>query len=120
MISVTPSAAQQIRIAATESGADGMSLRIAAHYDEAAHELQYGIGFDEAREGDQSIETEGLTLLVSPLSRDAVANLMIDYVEVEPGDFRFIFLHPEELADRPRSAGCGGCSRSSGSCGSSC
>ena len=119
MVSVTPSAAQQIRLAAADSGADGMSLRIAAHYDAAARELQYGIGFDEAREGDQSIETAGVTLLVSPLSRDAVANLTIDYVEVEPGDFRFVFLHPDELQP-PRPAGCGGCSRNSGSCGSNC
>lgn len=118
MISVTSSAAQQIRIAAADSGADGMSLRVAAHYDEAAHELQYGIGFDEAREDDECIETQGVSLLVSPLSKDAVANLTIDYVEIAPGDFRFIFLHPDDQPVAPAAASsCGGCSCGSGGCG---
>lgn len=115
MISVTASAAQQIHLAAADSGADGMSLRIAAHYDESAREMQYGIGFDDPREDDERIETHGVTLIVSPLSKEAVAHLTIDYVEIEPGDFRFIFIHPDDEA-APRSAACGGCSCGSGGC----
>lgn len=117
MISVTSSAAQQIRIAAEDSGADGMSLRIAAHYDEAANEIQYGIGFDDARDDDECIETQGVSILVSPLSKEAVANLTIDYVEIEPGDFRFIFLHPEDEMSQAPASSCGGCSCGSGGCG---
>lgn len=117
MISVTSSAAQQIRIAAEDSGADGMSLRIAAHYDEAANEIQYGIGFDDARDDDECIETQGVSILVSPLSREAVANLTIDYVEIEPGDFRFIFLHPDDEMSPAPASSCGGCSCGSGGCG---
>ena len=117
MINVTASAAQQIMIAAADSGAGGMSLRVAAHYDESAHEIQYGIGFDEAKDDDECVETHGVSLLVSPLSKSAVDNLTIDYVEIEPGDFRFIFIHPEDDCSTPSSNGCGGCSRNSG-CGS--
>lgn len=115
MISVTASAARQIHLAAADSGADGMSLRIAAHYDEVAREMQYGIGFDEEREGDETVDAHGVTLLVSPLSRDAVAELTIDYVEVAPGDFRFVFIPPDDDAPAAGSA-CGGCSCGSGGC----
>lgn len=118
MISVTPSAAEQIRIAASDSGADGMPLRIAAHYDEMSEELQYGIGFDEIHDDDEQYESEGVTVLVSPLSSDAVADLIIDYVELSPGDFRFIFYHPDDLPPAT-GGGCGGgcsCGKSSGGC----
>jgi iron-sulfur cluster assembly protein len=117
MISVTANAAQQIRRAAADSGAEGMSLRVAAHLDEASNEIQYGIGFDELREGDEEIDAEGVTLLVSPLSKDAVANLTIDFVEIGPGDQRFVFIHDDET---PTGGGCGSCgcgSGGSGGCG---
>jgi iron-sulfur cluster assembly protein len=122
MISVTANAAQQIQRAAADSGAEGMSLRVAAHYDDAAHEMQYGIGFDELREGDEQVDAHGVTLLVSPLSKDAVANLTIDFVEVGPGDQRFVFIHPDEAADADGPAGnqrggCGSCGCGSGGCG---
>ena len=117
MISVTNSAARQITIAAEDSGADGMSLRIAAHFDEAANEIQFGIGFDDPRDDDEIIETQGISVLVSPLSKEAVANLTIDYVEIEPGNFRFIFIHPDNNNATPRPSGCGGCSCGSGGCG---
>lgn len=114
MISVTESAAQQIEIAAAESGAEGMPLRIAAHYDEMAEEVQYGIGFDEVREDDSQFESCGITVLVSPLSQEAVADLIIDYVELSPGDYRFIFYRADDVAEG--KPGCGGCSCGSGGC----
>ena len=116
MISVTTSAAEQIHRAAADSGAEGMSLRVAAHYDEVACEMQYGIGFDELRDGDEQVDADGVTLLVSPLSRDAVADLIIDFVEVAPGDQRFVFLRPDEGAPAP-GGGCGSCGCGSGGCG---
>ena len=118
MINVTPAAVRQINDAAADSAADGMSLRVAAHYDETSGEMQYGIGFDDRREDDEQVDTLGLTILISPLSREAVRNLTIDYVEIEPGDFRFIFMHPEHTTPAPKPAsGCGGCSCGSGGCG---
>lgn len=117
MISVTTSAAQQIEIAAAESGAEGMPLRIAAHYDEMADEIQYGIGFDDVHEDDAQYESSGITVLVSPLSRDAVADLIIDYVELSPGDYRFIFYRAEDIPPAAAAGGCGGSGCGSGGCG---
>ncbi len=65
MITVTPSAAQQIRIAATQSDADEMGLRIAARRD-ADGSLHYAMGFDEARDDDLVVPSEGIALVVSP------------------------------------------------------
>ena len=115
MISVTESAARQIQIAAEDSGAEGMSLRVAAHYDDAAREVQYGIGFDDPRDDDEQVEAHGVSLLVSPLSKDAVDDVTIDYVEVEPGDFRFVFIHPDDEPAPSSGGGCGSCG--TGGCG---
>lgn len=95
MVSITPAAADQVRRSAVESGAEELALRIAAHHDDATGELHYGIGFDERREQDREIEAGGILLLVSPLSVAAVSDLVIDFVEINPGEFRFIFYRNE-------------------------
>ena len=120
MINVTPAAVKQIHMAASDSAADGMSLRVAAHIDEQSGQMQYGIGFDEPRDDDDLVTSLGVTLLISPLSRDAPSDLTIDYVEIEPGDYRFVFIAPsEEKPTKPQSgSGCGGGQCGSGGCGS--
>jgi iron-sulfur cluster assembly protein len=120
MINVTPAAVKQIHMAASDSAAEGMSLRVAAHIDERSGQMQYGIGFDEPRDDDDRVDTLGVTLLISPLSRDALSDLTIDYVEIEPGDFRFVFIAPREAsaACAPTDGGCGSGRCSSGGCGS--
>ena len=100
MITVTPSAAQQIRIAATQSDADEMGLRIAARRD-ADGSLHYAMGFDEARADDLVVPSEGIALVVSPAHRDLLDGLTLDYVEYEAGDFRFIFINPNDAAAAP-------------------
>jgi iron-sulfur cluster assembly protein len=122
MIIVTPSAAQQIRIAATRSDADEMGLRIAARRD-ADGSVHYAMGFDDARDDDVVVPAEGIALVVSPAHRDLLDGLTLDYVEYEAGDFRFIFINPNDTgavppapndtgAASPAAPGCG-----SGGCG---
>ena len=55
-------------------------------------------------------------MLVSPLSHDAVADLIIDYVELSPGDYRFIFYRAEDIPPAAVSGGCGGRGCGSGGC----
>ncbi len=112
MITVTSSAAQQIRIAATQADADELGLRIAARRDDAGA-VHYAMGFDEARGDDLVLSSEGIALVVSPAHRDLIDGMTLDYVEFEPGDFRFIFVNPNDAPAAPRAAGgCGG-----GGCG---
>jgi iron-sulfur cluster assembly protein len=112
MINVTPSAAQQIRIAATQSDSDEMGLRIAARRG-ADGTLDYAMGFDEPRGDDLVVTSEGIALVVSPRERELLEGMTLDYVEFEAGDFRFIFINPNETGAGPvaPATGCdsGGC-----------
>lgn len=115
MITVTPSAAQQIRVAATQSDSDEMGLRIAARR-AADGTIDYAMGFDEARGDDLVLNSEGIALVVSPRERELLDGMTLDYVELEAGDFRFIFINPNEPHPRP-VGGAGGCGSGSGGCG---
>jgi iron-sulfur cluster assembly protein len=57
------------------------------------------MGFDEERTGDTTVEIDGIVILVAPRSRELVEGTCIDFVEIEPGDFRFIFASPGGAAD---------------------
>jgi len=120
MITVTASAARQVRIAATQSDSDEMGLRIAARR-ETDGSLHYAMGFDDARNDDLVVTSEGIALVVSPGDTGLLDGLTLDYVEYEPGDFRFIFVNPNDAAPAPPvgsaqpAAGPAGCA--SGGCG---
>jgi iron-sulfur cluster assembly protein len=113
MITVTPGAALQIQVAATQSDCDEMGLRIAARRD-AAGALHYAMGFDEARGDDLVIPSEGVALVVSPAQAALLDGMTIDYVEFEPGDFRFIFVNPNDVTPAAAAAG------DAQGCGSGC
>jgi iron-sulfur cluster assembly protein len=105
MITVTPAAARQIRIAATQGDADELGLRIAARRDKHGA-LHYAMGFDEARGDDLVATSEGIALVVAPAHRVLLDGMTLDYVEYAPGDYRFIFVNPN---DAPQTlAGSGG------------
>ena len=116
MITVTPSAAQQIRIAATQADSDEMGLRIAARRD-AAGAIHYAMGFDEARNDDRVVSSEGIALVVAAGETDLLDGMTLDYVEYAPGDFRFIFINPNDATSAPaepapspaKGCGSGGC-----------
>lgn len=95
MIKITVAAADQIRNSSREGNMGDLPLRIAAKKDDSGA-FEYGIGFDEAVEGDTEIESEGVKLIVSPLHQELVRGMTIDYVEMEPGQFHFIFLNPND------------------------
>jgi len=116
MFNLTPKAAEQIlRAAAEQQDADQElpCLRIAAKVEEG--EIVYGMGFDDQRENDTVIETAGVTLLIAPRSREFLEGATLDFVELRPGEFQFIFINPNEPA--VESGGCASASKGCGSCG---
>jgi iron-sulfur cluster assembly protein len=124
MIDVTPAAVQEILAAAQRSSAVGMALRVAARQ-VADGSIEYGMGFDEEREDDTSAEIEGLTVLVGSPSRPLLEGTVLDYVELAPGRFDFVFVPLDEpvaaagsgsAEAAPQASGGGGCG--SGGCGS--
>jgi iron-sulfur cluster assembly protein len=97
MIEIRPAAADQIRAALGGPNNEGLALRVAARRG-ADGEIEYGMGLDARREQDEEIVTAaGITLLVSPPSLEAVAEMVIDFVEVAPGQHRFIFYRAGSL-----------------------
>ncbi len=54
------------------------------------------MGFDNARKGDLALDAEGIELVVAEENADLLDGMTLDYVELEPGDFRFIFINPND------------------------
>jgi len=115
MVSVTPGAALQIGVASRQSGAQGLGLRIAAKR-VADGSIQYGMGFDEPRNDDQQITSEGVAILVAPMSEAILKDTVLDFVELNPGEFQFVFINPNDVGMPPDDRNAGGCG--SGGCGS--
>jgi iron-sulfur cluster assembly protein len=95
MITITQAAAEQIRKSATESGLETPVLRIAAQV-AADGSIDFGMGFDQSRSGDTATQVDGIDLVVAARSLELVEGARIDFVEIEPGDFRFIFAPADE------------------------
>ena len=104
MITVTPQAAEQIAKSAAQSGAGSACLRLAARLGDKGV-IEYGMGFDEKAEGDAQIVSNDVTVLVSPASVELLTGATLDYVELNPGEWRFIFLNPNDPSHKAPKAG---------------
>jgi iron-sulfur cluster assembly protein len=107
MITVTPQAAAQIAASAAESNAGRggeACLRLAARLDDKGV-IEYGMGFDDRAEGDTQIESAGVKILVSPGSVELLGGATLDYVEINPGEWRFIFINPNDPSHKPPKPG---------------
>jgi iron-sulfur cluster assembly protein len=118
MFTVTPQAAEQIRKSMPEN--ESPALRIAAKMmDDGSVEV--GMGFDEQREFDFEIVTNGINVLIGSSSRDVLEGVTLDFVEIQPGQFNFIFIPPEDKRptppSQPSAGGCGAAGCGSGGCG---
>jgi iron-sulfur cluster assembly protein len=96
MITVTSKAAEQIKQSAKQNQMEGMPLRIAATRGEDGS-IQYAMGFaDQQDENDISYDSEGISVMVPPASVELLKGATLDFVELEPGQYNFIFLNPND------------------------
>jgi iron-sulfur cluster assembly protein len=101
MITLTPAAATQIRASAEQGDMQGLAMRIAAKRNPDGS-LHYAMGFDDTQlEGDMHIDAEGIEIVVSEHSQDLLEGMTVDYVEIEPDTFQFIFLNPNDANYSP-------------------
>lgn len=120
MISLTKEAAEQIRLAAANSDAQGMALRLAARVNEAGM-LEFGMGFDQERENDAIHESWGITLLISKHSAPYLQDVTLDFTEIAPGQKSFVFMKPgTEEPSGGGGCGSGGCGSGGGGGGGGC
>jgi iron-sulfur cluster assembly protein len=113
MFTLTTSAAQQIQQAAASSGAQEMALRIAAKIDPDGSK-QYGMGFDDPTEEDMKLDLKGVAVVIAGESQVLLADTVLDYVELNPGEFNFIFIDARDFQDEVEPVPSGGCG--SGAC----
>jgi iron-sulfur cluster assembly protein len=109
MFRLTPQAATQIHSAALASNAAGMALRVAAKQ-AADGEVEYAMGFDDEHENDAALSVAGVRVVISKHSAALLADIELDYVEMTPGQFNFIFVPCGVAPASPPNAsgGCGG------------
>jgi iron-sulfur cluster assembly protein len=93
MIKITDAAAAQIRVAANNPDVFDMVLRVAA-YQEDDGSVNYGMGFDQEREADEQLICNGIQILIAASSTPYLQGVTLDFVEMKPGDMRFIFIPP--------------------------
>ena len=116
MFALTTAAAKQIQQAAIAGGTAEMALRVAAKVDTDGS-LQYGMGFDDPQEEDMKLNLEGVAVVIGGESQQLLFDTVLDFVELNPGEFNFIFMqtsHPScdfVAADSGdcASTGCAGC-----------
>ena len=99
-LSFTPSAIKQIKNSAKESENGHIGLRIAARMT-ADESVDYGLGFDEPKDDDIKFDCDGITILISPDNEELLHGAQVDFVEIEEGQFHFIFLNPNDPNYKP-------------------
>lgn len=123
MFSMTPTAAEQIRQAARESDAEQLALRVAARR-EADGSIGYGMGFDDVADNDTRLMLEDVAVVIAAAHADLLDDTVLDFVELEPGQFNFIFVSQQPVTQAPAASGCstggGGCSSGGCSTGGGC
>lgn len=98
----TPRAAHKVRELILEEGNDALSLRVAISGGGCSG-FQYGFSFEEEiAEDDTTVTTEGVRLLVDPISLQYLQGAEVDYAADLQGE-RFIIKNPNAKT----TCGCG-------------
>ncbi len=101
MITITPAAAEQIRTSARQGQMNDLAMRIAATKNPDGS-IHYGMGFDDNQmDGDIHIKSEGIDIVVSGSSMTLVQGMTLDFVELEPDSYTFIFMNPNDPSFKP-------------------
>lgn len=97
-----PAAARKVRELMEEEGNPGLKLRVYVQGGGCSG-FQYGFGFEEsAEEDDLAVETEGVTLIVDPVSLQYLEGAEVDYSESLHGA-QFVIRNPNAKT----TCGCG-------------
>ena len=100
MFTVTRAAAKQIRRSASSADTEELALRIAATR-AGDGGIDYRMGFDDVGVDDTLVSTNGVDVVIAAGDKVLLNGTVLDYVEMESGDHRFIFLNPNDPHHRP-------------------
>lgn len=108
MITLTEKAIEQVASAAEQSDASGLALRLAAKKNSDGS-MEYGMGFDEPKDDDLLFKFKEVEVVFGGEYGPLLNGTTIDYVELEPGQWHFIFMNPNDANYQPPE-GTGGAS----------
>lgn len=117
MFTLSSAAAQQIQKAIEDSGAQDMALRVAARREKDGS-LDFGMGFDDVGDNDTRLLIEDVPVVIAAHHADLLDDTMLDFVEIQPGQFNFVFVQQESAFETTSAGGCGSKASSGGGCGS--
>ena len=100
MITISQAAARQIRRTADSGHMEELALRIAASRNPDGS-IGYQMGFDEIAPDDVLVNARGVDVVLRKDDKALLNGMTLDYVELEPGDFQFIFLNPNDPGYQP-------------------
>ncbi len=96
IIKITDIAAQQIRKAIKPDEAKTVSLRLAVMRN-ADGSFHYAMGIDDQNyEDDLKLQSNNINIVVNSAMLGMIKNMTLDYVELEKGQYNFIFLNPND------------------------
>jgi iron-sulfur cluster assembly accessory protein len=78
MVTLTPRAAAQIRAMRSSQPGAAERLRVSVE-NGGCSGMQYGMSFDEAKDGDTAFESEGVPLVIDPASLTHLQGVSIDF-----------------------------------------
>jgi iron-sulfur cluster assembly accessory protein len=96
MITITDSAAEEIKLSAHNPDTQGLLLRFAV--DKTDDGWQYMMGFDELKSGsDTHLESNGIEYIVAYEQRELLEGTTVDFDEIDKEvGYGFIFLNPND------------------------
>ena len=101
MITLTDSAVAQIRILQAEKASGGQLLRLLVEAGGCSG-FEYGMSFDDKKEGDEVFESNGITFLLDETSREYLEGCVLDFDDGLTGK-GFEFRNPNASS----TCGCG-------------
>ena len=97
-VSISELAAQQVKKSALESQTENLPLRIAVTV-QPDGSFHYGMGFDDVgntKSEDISYHSNGVDIVIASTSYELLKGTVVDYAELEPKQFHFVFLNPND------------------------
>ncbi|MGB1109773.1 MAG: HesB/IscA family protein [Gammaproteobacteria bacterium] len=97
MIEVTDQAVEQIKKAAEQAKLNpkDFGIRVAVNRKNNG-DFDYVMGFDEESEDDLVYRKKGVKTLAHPAYAEMLRGCVLDFVELEPGQFEFVFMNPND------------------------
>ena len=100
MLKLTKAAAKQVKRNATSGDTEELALRVAASR-AGDGGIEYRMGFDEVGLSDVLIASEGVDVVIAQDHKPLLNGTTLDFVELEPQRFEFIFLNPNDPHFKP-------------------